>query len=240
MNVVCAVRRVRMSVTVPCVRSGRLIGHRWYCSGMSIPAPAAPGPDWADVEPEREWNTLTTEVKHERILCAAGRLFASEGLDASMPAVAALAGAGVGSLYRQFPSKQDLIAELVIRRLEQISSAAEDAAAQDGDHWDALREMLWTTLKRQAADDFLGAAWSQVEHHERVLVSAAAAIASIERLLDLARGEGTLRPDASALDIRLVFVAARAARQVEPEAWQRLFELMLDGLAAPRQHADDD
>ena len=47
-----------------------------------------------------------------------------------------------------------------------------------------------TTLKRQAADDFLGDAWSQVEHHERVLVSAAAAIASIERLLDLARAEG--------------------------------------------------
>ncbi len=201
---------------------------------MSIPAPAATNPNWADVEPERDWNTLTPEAKHERILCAAGRLFASEGLEASMPAVATLAGAGVGSLYRQFPSKHELLAALVVRRLEQISDAATQAAAQIDDHWRALREMLWTTLERQAADDFLGDAWSQVEDHERVRIAASLAFESIDRLLDLARAEGTLRTDASALDIRLVFVAARASRQVEPDAWQRLLELMLDGLAARR------
>ena len=48
-------------------------------------------------------------------------------------------------------------------------------------------------------------------------------------------GEGTLRPDATALDIRLMLVAARASRQVEPDAWQRLLELMLDGLSATRR-----
>ncbi len=235
MYVVRAVWKVR----IVRVRSGRLLRHCWYGSGMPIPAPLPPGQSrpgqvWADVEPEREWNTLTTEVKHERILQAAGRLFAGEGLDAPMPAVAALAGASVGSLYRQFPSKRELLAELVIRRLEQTADAATTAAARAGDHWQALREMLWTTLERQAADDFLGDAWSQVEDHERVQVAAGDALASIEQLLELARAEGSLRADASALDIRLVFVAARASRQVEADAWQRLLVLMLDGLAAGR------
>ncbi len=214
------------------VFAGRLLCHYWYFTGMSIPQTSPPGHAWAEVEPEREWSTLTTEGKHERILHAAGRLFASEGLDAPMPAVAALAGVGVGSLYRQFPSKRELLAELVIRRLEQTTEAATAATAQTGDHWQALRAMLWTTLERQAADDFLGDAWNQVEDHERVRVAAGTALASIERLLELARTEGSLRADASALDIRLVFVAARASRQVEAEAWQRLLVLMLDGLAA--------
>lgn len=196
------------------------------------PGSTPPADAWADVEPNREWNALTTETKHERILCAAGRLFASEGLDAPMPTVAALAGAGVGSLYRQFPSKRELLAALVIRRLEQISDAAADAASCDGDHWQALEQMLWTTLQRQSGDDFLGEAWNQIQDHEQVQLAARAAYAAIETLLDLARAEGSLRGDASALDIRLVFTAARASRQIAPDAWQRLLELMLDGLAA--------
>ena len=84
---------------------------------MVIP-PASPiADDWVEAEPERLWSALSAEQKHERILCAAGRVFAREGLDASMPVVAAEAGAGIGSLYRQFPSKHDLLAALVVRRL---------------------------------------------------------------------------------------------------------------------------
>src|SRR5579862_6485896 len=98
---------------------------------------------WTDVHPGLQWSALSTEQKHERILCAAGRVFARDGLDASMPAVAAEAGAGIGSLYRQFPSKYDLLAALVIRRLLQIQAAAAEAAAQPGDHWSAMKDMLW-------------------------------------------------------------------------------------------------
>jgi AcrR family transcriptional regulator len=199
---------------------------------MAIPhAPPSDGA-WAQVEPELAWNALDTQAKHERILCAAGGLFASEGIGAPMPAVAALAGAGVGSLYRQFPSKRELLAALVIRRLGQIEQAAVDAATGDGDHWRMLTEMLWTILEDQAVDDFLGEAWTDVEDHAQVQSAAARTHAAIERLLELARAQGTIREDASALDVRLLFVAARASRQVDRDAWQRVFALMLDGLAA--------
>jgi AcrR family transcriptional regulator len=188
--------------------------------------------DWIEVNPGLQWSGLSTEEKHERILCAAGRLFARDGLDAPMPAVAAEAGTGIGSLYRQFPSKRDLLAALVIRRLLQTQQAAVEAAARPSDHWQALQEMLWLRVERHAADDFLGEAWSLVEDHEQVQVAAAATQDAFARLLDLARAEGGVRPDATAFDIRLLFMATRASRQLHEDAWQRVFELMIDGLAA--------
>jgi AcrR family transcriptional regulator len=190
--------------------------------------------DWIELQPGLRWSRLSTEEKHERILCAAGRVFARDGLDATMPAVAAEAGAGVGSLYRQFPSKRDLLAALVIRRLLQTRRAAVDAAARPGDHWQALKEMLRVRVARHAADDFLGEAWSQVEDHAQVRVASTATQDAFARLLNMARAEGGVRPDATALDIRLLFVATRASRQVHDDAWERVLELMLDGLAARR------
>jgi AcrR family transcriptional regulator len=199
---------------------------------MIIPPAPPTKDDWLDSQPERVWSTLSTEQKHERILFAAGRVFAREGLDASMPAVAAEARAGVGSLYRQFPSKHDLLAALVVRRLLQMQAAAAQATAQPADHWQAMKQMLWATVERHAADDFLGEAWSQVEEHEQVRVAADATIQAFARLVDLARAEGGIRSDATASDIRMLFVATRASRQVQPDGWQRVLELMLDGLAA--------
>jgi AcrR family transcriptional regulator len=199
---------------------------------MVIPVASWLDDDWPDVLPGRNWSALSTEEKHERILHAAGRVFARDGLDASMPAVAAEAGAGIGSLYRQFPSKQDLMAALVVRRLLQTEAAAAQAAAQPGDHWQALKEMLWVTVERHAADDFLGMAWTQVEEHEQVQVAASATTRAFARVIDLARAEGGIRPDATAFDIRMLFAATRASRQVHPDAWQRVLELMIDGLAA--------
>lgn len=197
---------------------------------MVIP-PASPAEDWLDSEPQRLWSTLSTEQKRERILCVAGRVFARDGLEASMPAVAAAAGAGVGSLYRQFPSKHDLLAALVIRRLLQTQAAAVAAASQPGDHWQALKDMLWVTVERHAADDFLGEAWTQVEAHPQVRIAAQDTTRSFAQLIDLARAEGGIRADATAFDIRMLFAATRASRQLHPDAWQRVLELMLDGLA---------
>ena len=95
--------------------------------------------------------------------------------------------------------------------------------------------MLWLQVERHAADDFLGEAWVQVENHEQVQVAASATQDAFAHLLDLARAEGGVRPDATAFDVRLLFVATRASRQVHEDAWQRVLELMIDGLAAQRR-----
>jgi len=74
------------------------------------------------------WSALDAHEKRARLLRAAGDVFAREGLQAPMPAVAAAAGAGVGSVYRQFPSKRDLLAALVVERLQETERGAEAAA----------------------------------------------------------------------------------------------------------------
>jgi AcrR family transcriptional regulator len=177
---------------------------------------------------ECEWAALDPAAKRERLLSAAAEVFARDGLDAPMPAVAAAAGAGVASVYRQFPSKHELLAALVTRRLEQIAEAAQDAGQRDGDRWSALVEMLWITVERQAADDFLGEARIAVAEHPDVIAAADQATVAIELLLAGARAEGRLRADATTLDLRLLFAATRAAKQVEPQAWPRMLELLID------------
>jgi AcrR family transcriptional regulator len=203
---------------------------------MSIPVTSADATAdaWVDVDPDREWSTLDSEAKRERLLCAAGRVFARDGLDAPMPVVAAAAGAGVASVYRQFPSKHELLAALVIRRLEQIADTATEALASDGDRWSALTEMLWTLVERQSADDFVGEARMIVGDVPEVVAAHARATGALERLMAAARSEGRLRADATTLDLRLLFAATRAAKQVEPEAWQRMLALLIDALDANR------
>jgi AcrR family transcriptional regulator len=176
------------------------------------------------------WTELDQEAKRERLLAAAGDLFARDGLDASMPAIAAAAGAGVASVYRQFPSKYELLAALVARRLEQIADAACQAADSASDRWSALVELLWTIVERQSYDDFLGEARIAVEDHPDVQRATERATNALEALLAAARAEGRLRADATTLDLRLLFVATRAAKQIEPAAWRRMLELFIDSL----------
>jgi AcrR family transcriptional regulator len=199
-----------------------------YSSGMTIPL-LRPQPVRADVL-ECDWSALEPAAKRERLLDAAGELFAREGLDASMPAVAAAAGAGVASVYRQFPSKRELIAALVCVRLDRIAAAAREATASYGDRWTALTEMLHSLVDRQRVDDLLGEARMLVAEHSDVIAATERASAALEELLDAARAEGRLRADATTLDLRLVFAATRAAREVAPMAWTRMLELLIDSL----------
>jgi AcrR family transcriptional regulator len=201
---------------------------------MTIPRTAEGAAEaWTSPGPEPSWATLSHEGKRERILYAAGRVFAADGLDAPMPAVAAAAGVGVASVYRQYPSKTDLLAALVTERLHQIRDAAVAAAARDVDRWTALTEMLWMLVERQSADDFLGEAWQRVSDHATVADASRHAIEAIGRLVVEAQQEGTVRDDATAADIRLLFAATRAARSVDLAGWRRMLTLLIDGLRAP-------
>jgi AcrR family transcriptional regulator len=179
------------------------------------------------------WSSLGQQEKRARLLLAAGEVFARDGLDAPMPAVAAAAGAGVGSVYRQFPSKRDLLAALVVERLQESERGAEAALASGEDRWSALTGLLWMLAERQAGDDVLGEAMVTVSEHPAVVEALAATVVSLERLLAAARTEGKLRTDATTLDLRLLFAATRAALQLEAGAWRRMLELGIDALRAP-------
>ncbi|HWF50359.1 MAG TPA: TetR/AcrR family transcriptional regulator [Solirubrobacteraceae bacterium] len=191
------------------------------------------------VDTEPLWALLDPASKRTRLLKAAGEVFARDGLDTPMPVVAAAAGAGIGSVYRQFPSKHELIAELVVDRLDQIAAGAREAGERTGDRWPALTEILWRLLEHQSCDDFFGEAMQTVSGHPAVIAALDRAHGALDQLLVDTRAEGRLRSDATTLDLRLLFAATRAARRVEPDAWRRMLELMIDALdtrrAAPAQ-----
>src|SRR5437762_3504407 len=76
---------------------------------MAIPAATASRiSDWGDLGPE---------AKRRHLMEVAAEVFTAQGLDASMPVVAKAAGIGVGSLYRYFDSKDELIAAIVVEQL---------------------------------------------------------------------------------------------------------------------------
>jgi AcrR family transcriptional regulator len=189
---------------------------------MSIPAP----------KPTACWTELDAASKRARLLRAAGEVFAREGLDAPMPAIAAAAGAGVGSVYRQFPSKRALLAALVVERLKDAEEEASEALASVAGPWLALTAFLWTLAERQAGDEVFGEAMATVSEDPGVRKALESTTQAIERLLAAARAEGRLRADATTLDLRLLFAATRAAGALESGAWRRMLELGIDALQA--------
>ncbi|HZE05978.1 MAG TPA: hypothetical protein VE127_12175, partial [Solirubrobacteraceae bacterium] len=138
------------------------------------------------------------------------------------------------SVYRAFPSKHELLAALVTRRLDQFVVEAESTYRRDGDRWTALTDMLRSLAEAQRADYTMLEARMRVADHPDVVAAAARVTEAQERLLEAARAEGRLRPDATTLDLRLLFAATRAARNVEPRHWRRMLELMIDALDTRR------
>jgi AcrR family transcriptional regulator len=173
-----------------------------------------------------DWSALTADAKRERLLAAAERVFSEHGLDAPMPAVARAAGAGVGSLYRQFPSKDALVAALAERRLTQISARLDDALDQT-QAWPALRRVI---------EDLLGD--GDVSAHAIAVAAAESPVraarrrvrSQLDQLVARAQRQGALRADATRLDVTLVISSVRATRHLGEAAWRRLAELALDGL----------
>ena len=178
------------------------------------------------------WTELEPLAKRERILAAARELFSRDGLDAPMPALAAAIGIGVGSLYRCYPSKHELITALVVQRLEEIRNAVVVASAPDADPWQSLREVLRELAEQQAGDDLMGTASELVAADPQVRRARAATMAAFDALLARAQAAGHVRPDANSRDVHLLFVATRAARAVDRNGWRRVLELFVDALAA--------
>ncbi|HEY0515648.1 MAG TPA: TetR/AcrR family transcriptional regulator [Solirubrobacteraceae bacterium] len=186
--------------------------------------------------PELVWADLDAASKRERLLAAAGEVFAQEGIEAPMPSIAAAAGAGIGSVYRQFPSKEDLLAALVVRRLQTVLADIDAAIGAGGDPWLALRALLSHLADRQASDDVVAEAMATVSDHPEVIAWSSRCEHSLEALIASARAQGSLRADATHGDVRLLLSAVRAARRqsVGAAGWKRMLELGVDGLAARR------
>lgn len=173
-----------------------------------------------------------------RVLEAARSVFASEGLDAPMPDIARAAGVGVGTVYRHFPSKEELVGALVHERLEWFVHQT-DAALERPDAWEALVDLVVTAAQRQSEDAVLSEALELASGCGAVSDQIALAGDALERLLARAQAQGALRRDVDVTDLRCIFVALRSVLRcptVDHDAWRRLLAVVLDGLRADAAH----
>jgi AcrR family transcriptional regulator len=175
------------------------------------------------------WAGLDWDEKRERVLDVATGVFTREGLEAPMPRVARAAGIGVGSLYRCYRSKEDLIAAIVVEQMD-VLRAEVSSVHEDEDAGRALERSIRQIAERQASNKLVRAALAATSDRREVKLAVGEVSLAWQELLDRARGQGSVRGDATVTDLRLIFAAARAADEVEPGARERMLELMLDAM----------
>jgi AcrR family transcriptional regulator len=174
----------------------------------------------------------------ERILVAARELFAERGLEVTMDEIARHAGVGVGTVYRRFPQRSQIIEALFEQRMEDYLALAERSLA-DPDPWQGLVEFLEQGMAMQAADrglkELLVGHGHAAESGARVR---ARVLPMVEKLVVRAQEAGVLRPDIGALDLPMVSLMIGQvidfSHAVAPELWRRYLALLLDGLRSDR------
>ncbi len=202
---------------------------------MTPATQAPPSSPAATVVPER---TLRADARRNReaVLAAAKKLFADQGLEAQMPDVAKAAKVGVGTVYRHFPNKADLIAALVTERFEGLAEQARAALAAD-DAWQGFCDFIRFAAQIQADDRGL----CEVMGSRPDLMDAAAQAAGLPELADQmvkrAQRSGELRSDLQWEDVPMIACGLGRITQAEMGPamgrWPRLLEIIIDGLRAP-------
>ncbi|GAA2667261.1 MULTISPECIES: TetR/AcrR family transcriptional regulator [Actinoplanes] len=178
----------------------------------------------------------------ERILAAAGDVFAARGFAATLDDVAHHAGVGVGTVYRRFPTKEALIEALFADRLEDLVSLAEDAAALPSG-WDGLTMMLRRSVEMHAVDRGLrdAALCVGVEKHHFAKVGEQL-VPLLQELIDRAHAEGMLRADIGMHDFPVIMASvtdlARHTGGDRPAVYRRFLELIIDGMRADPANGD--
>jgi AcrR family transcriptional regulator len=173
---------------------------------------------------------------HEAVIAAAKKLFADEGLDAQMPDIAKAAKVGVGTVYRHFPTKDDLIAALAVERFERLAEKVRDALEKD-DPWDGLCEFIRFAARLQADDRGL----CEVMGSRPEVMNASALAVGLDKLTEemvrRAQRSGDLRKDLDWEDIPMIACSMGSVTQAQMGPglgrWPRLVEIIIDGLRAP-------
>ncbi|MEZ0077107.1 TetR/AcrR family transcriptional regulator [Planotetraspora sp. GP83] len=162
----------------------------------------------------------------DALLNAAREAFAEHGTGASLEEIARRAGVGIGTLYRNFPTRQDLFDSVYVGEVEELCRAAEEVA--DLPPWDAfvawLRCFVGYIATKRAIYEALNRD-SEMFRSCRVAMYAAG-----EPLLARAQEAGEARVDASFDDILRMISGITAAGYVDETQRERVLGFALDGL----------
>jgi len=164
-------------------------------------------------------------------LIAAGRdAFTEKDSSASLEDIARRAGVGIGTLYRHFPTRTDLIEAVYVEEVETLCRSADDL--RDAPAWDALVDWLhrfigYVATKHALADELFAVA----DRDSEVFKSCRGAFyAAGEPLLQRAQEAGAVRPDVSIDDVVKMVGGIAKIQGTDPATVDRILSVALDGL----------
>lgn len=177
-----------------------------------------------------------------KILDAARTLVAQHGASASMDDIAVAAGVAVGTLYRHYPTKADLVAAVVEDSMMTMAQATEEALAAvraGAPVWPELERLFRGLSARHAQDkaakaaaSLLGKAAPDPAVTPEPGTTAGRAAAAVTALLAQARAAGVVRDDVSLVDLALL-LDGLPGDGVPQDVRERYVDIVLAGLSRP-------
>ena len=169
------------------------------------------------------------------IVAAAAEVFAERGLEASTAEIADRAGVGEATVYRRFPTKDDLIAAIIATQMEETLEVAAECLLEP-DPWRGIERFLFEIGERANADQGLS------DSAKERCVASAELTPLRKRLLDICgelvrRGQraGVVRKDVTGQDLIFLIAASGSLGklpfpELREDLWKRYLGLLLDGL----------
>jgi AcrR family transcriptional regulator len=168
----------------------------------------------------------------ERILEVAKQAFTRSGADTSLDDIAKQAGVGPGTLYRHFPTREELLKAVYRNELENLATA-EEKFAETMPPVEALRAWLLLFVDAVAAKQIIAAALNTlVGDHKKVFEASYAQMhEAIRRLVKRAVKSGDIRKDLDPMDLlrALVGVANVASSRDWQQSARRLVDILIAG-----------
>ncbi|KPI07529.1 regulatory protein TetR [Actinobacteria bacterium OK074] len=194
----------------------------------------------SDQTPDRQPGTglrADAERNRDRILAAARRLYATEGLGVSMASVAREAGVGKATLGRRFATREELVNAVFADRMDAYADAVTKALA-DPDPWHGFTGYLHAVCAMQAADRGFADVLTMTFPAAKALEARRAESHNgFLELIARAKNSGHLRDDFTHQDLVILLMAnagvIAAAGDDAPDAWRRLVGHMLRSYATP-------
>lgn len=173
----------------------------------------------------------------ERVISAAREIFAEQGFAAPMSEIARRADVGVASIYRRYPSKQDLAEQVRVACSSRVIAEAEHAMSTESDPWRAFTRFLHGCLAENTGigtvlppRDDCGSTSDELRELRRRMSEV------VEQLVAAVRRNGDLRSDVGSADVFLLFkhlnppLATNENRRAQLRA--RYLTLMIEGMRA--------
>jgi AcrR family transcriptional regulator len=193
-----------------------------------VPAATTQSPP---VEPARR-QRADARRNRQKVIEAARACMARDGLDAQMDEIARAAGVGVGTVYRHFPTKDELVRGLAADRFARLADLAHEALAGE-DPWDSFCDLIRRSGAIQSDDRALSEVLVSRPETMREAADAVGMLELVGEIMRRAQATGDLRSDAEPEDVPMLMCALAGAFHNPMTNADRYIGIVLDGLRAP-------